>query len=104
MGKNIKGHNIKWFFTEIMNLYTPNSSYFSKKRIESGIAFVIGQFGMVYYIIDHISTMNSTDLGIWAAIEFAIAGYITNQIQQQKKAELNATTDDGNTVDSEQVK
>jgi hypothetical protein len=103
MEKNIKGHNIKWFFTEIINLYSTNNSYFSKKRIESGIAFLVGQFGMFYYIIDHISKMNSTDLGIWAAIEFAIAGYITNQIQQQKKLDANIKEDD-DTTESEQPK
>ena len=32
---------IKWFFTEIMKMYSSEKSYFSKKRVESGIAFAI---------------------------------------------------------------
>ena len=40
---------------------------------------------MVYYLIEHIQTMNSTDIGVWSGIEFLIAGYTINQIQKEKK-------------------
>lgn len=75
--------NTKWFFKEIMKVYSTEDSYFSKKRIESGIAFLIGQFGMIYYLVT--STMDSQDLAIWAGIQFAIAGYIVNHIQKEKQ-------------------
>ena len=81
---------IKWFITEIMNIYSTNDSFFSKKRIESGIAFIIGEFGMVYWLLMHIQPMTSSDLGIWAAIQFAIAGYTVYQIQKEK---ANTPTD-----------
>ena len=29
----------------------------------------------------------SMDMGLWAGVEFAIAGYIINQIQKEKKTE-----------------
>ena len=51
--------NIKWFIKEIGNLYTGKDSYFSKKRVESGIAFIIGQWGMIYFIVQNISTMST---------------------------------------------
>jgi len=85
------GKKIKWFFNEMMKIYSNEPSYFSKKRIESGIAFIIGQFGMVYYLVTH--TMDSQDLGIWAGIEFLIAGYTVRQIQKEKKT--NTPTDSG---------
>jgi len=76
--------NIKWFIKEIGNLYTGKDSYFSKKRVESGIAFVIGQWGMIYFIIQNISTMSTSDVVLWAGVEFAISGYMLNQIQKEK--------------------
>ena len=76
--------NIKWFIKEIGNLYTGEDSYFSKKRVESGIAFVIGQWGMIYFIIQNISTMSTSDVVLWAGVEFAISGYMLNQIQKEK--------------------
>jgi len=76
--------NIKWFIKEIGNLYTGKDSYFSKKRVESGIAFVIGQWGMIYFMIQNISTMSTSDVVLWAGVEFAISGYMLNQIQKEK--------------------
>lgn len=77
--------NIKWAIKELMNVYSTKKSYFSKKRLESGISFLIGQFGMVYFLIQNNDTMTSSDLAIWAGIEFAISGYMLNQIQKEKK-------------------
>ena len=76
--------NIKWFIKEIGNLYTGKDSYFSKKRVESGIAFVIGQWGMIYFMVQNISTMSTSDVVLWAGVEFAISGYMLNQIQKEK--------------------
>ena len=77
--------NIKWFIKEITNLYSGVPSYFSKKRIESGIAFVIGQWGMIYFLTKNIDKLTTSDITLWAGLEFAIAGYIVSQIQKEKK-------------------
>lgn len=77
--------NIKWAIKELINIYSSKNSYFSKKRLESGMAFLIGQFGMVYFLIQNHANMTSSDLAIWAGIEFAISGYMLNQIQKEKK-------------------
>jgi len=79
--------NIKWFITEIGKQYSNSSSYFSKKRVESGVAFSIGQLGMVFFLIKKYETLTMSDVLMWAAVEFAIAGYIVNQIQKEKKEE-----------------
>tara|TARA_Y100000385_G_scaffold277038_1_gene323504 strand:- start:724 stop:996 length:273 start_codon:yes stop_codon:yes gene_type:complete len=76
--------NIQWFIKEVGKIYSTENSYFSKKRIESGIAFVIGQWGMVYFLLQNINVMSSSDLAIWAGIQFAIAGYLVNHIQKEK--------------------
>ena len=77
--------NTKWLFKEIMNIYSTKKSFFSKKRLESGMAFLIGQFGMIYFLIQNHATLTTSDLAIWAGIEFAVSGYMLNQIQKEKK-------------------
>jgi hypothetical protein len=77
--------NIKWFITEIGNIYTASPSYFSKKRIESSIAFIVGQVGMLWFLCENISKLTASDIVLWAGVEFAISGYIVSQIQKEKK-------------------
>lgn len=77
--------NIRWVIKEIVNLYSSTSSYFSKKRIESGISFAIGQWGMIYFMMQNIDELTTSDAVLWAGVEFAISGYIINQIQKEKK-------------------
>lgn len=77
--------NIKFVIKEILKIYSTSPSFFSKKRIESGVAFIIAQWGMVYFLMHKISIMTSSDLAIWAGIEFAVSGYIINHIQKEKQ-------------------
>lgn len=87
--------NIKFVIKELVNVYSTNKSFFSKKRLESGVSFLIGQFGMVYFMLQNHSTMTTSDLAIWAGIEFAISGYIVTQIQKEKKKdETNESYED----------
>jgi hypothetical protein len=79
--------NIKWLIKELINLYSNANSYFSKKRIESGIAFLVGQWGMIYFLVKNIDKLVTSDIALWAGVEFAIAGYIINQIQKEKKVD-----------------
>lgn len=79
--------NIKWFIREFTNVYSSQNSFFSKKRIESSIAFFVGQTGMIWFLMLHVGTMNTYDMCMWAGVEFAIAGYIINQIQRQHRFE-----------------
>ncbi len=79
------GSKIKWFVTEILNMYSAKTSYFSKKRVESGVAFLIAQFGMTFFLLKKIDTMDVYELSIWAGMEFLIAGYTVTQIQKEKK-------------------
>jgi hypothetical protein len=76
--------NIKWFISEISKMYSAKPSYFSKKRIESGVAFAIAQIGMVFFLIMKYETLLMSDFLWWAAAEFAVSGYIINAIQKEK--------------------
>ena len=77
--------NIKWGIKELINIYSSKTSYFSKKRIESGIAFLIAQWGMVYFLYQHHDKLTMGEFLLWAAAEFAVSGYMINQIQKEKK-------------------
>lgn len=82
-------NNVKWFLKEIMNLWSSKPSYFSKKRVESSIAFIIAQIGMIWYLCLHIYKMDIYTLIMWAGVEFLIAGYTINQIQREKRQKIN---------------
>jgi len=77
--------NIKWLIREVRDVYSSNPSFFSKKRIESSIAFIVGQVGMVWFLCENMAKLSASDIVLWAGVEFAIAGYIVSQIQKEKK-------------------
>jgi hypothetical protein len=85
--------NIKFGFRELINIYSSKDSYFSKKRIESGLAFIIAQWGMIFFLMENHSTLTMGEFLLWAAAEFAVSGYIINKIQSEKKVESDATSD-----------
>lgn len=79
--------NIKWFCKEFMKIYSGvEDSYFSKKRIESGIAFIILQWGLIHWLVLNIDKCTSSDLFIWSSIEATICGYVISKIEDSKKA------------------
>lgn len=76
--------NTRWFFVEVIKMYSNQPSFFSKKRIESGISFIIAQCGMIYFFVTHVADLSMGEFLLWASAEFAVAGYIVNQIQNEK--------------------
>ena len=87
---------IKWFFTEFINMYSGKKSYFSKKRIESGIAFVIAQWGMIFFLLEKHSTLSMGEFVLWATVEFAVAGWMVNKIQKEKATNTENTDETEN--------
>lgn len=79
--------NIKKGITEIIRIYSEKSSFFSKKRIESGIAFIVAEWGMIFYLLKKYPDLTMTDMVMWATIQFGVSGYIIYQIQKEKKTE-----------------
>jgi hypothetical protein len=79
-----KTTKIYWFVSEIIKMFSDEKSFFSKKRVESFIAFAVGQSGMIWFLIENVHTMSTSDLLLWAGTEFVLAGYTVNQIQKEK--------------------
>ena len=79
--------NLRWFLKELMDIYSTKNSYFSKKRVESGLAFIIAQWGMIFFLLQKYQTLTMGEFILWAAAEFAVSGYIINKIQKEKESE-----------------
>jgi len=83
--KFIGWSNIKWFIQEMNKMYSgKDNSFYSKKRIESGIAFIIMQWGMIMYFLWKYEGMDMYDLIMWAGVEAVICGYTLNHIEKAK--------------------
>jgi len=78
-------NNIKFLVKELIKVGSVKESWFCKKRLESGIAFFILQWGMIHWLLINVSTIVASELFIWASIEGVICGYIINQIQKEKQ-------------------
>ena len=87
--------NLKWVIKELVNLYSDKPSYFSKKRIESSLAFLTGLWGMIYFFIINVDVITTSEVVLWSAVLFGMAGYTVKQIQSEKsnkpKLEENET-------------
>lgn len=77
--------NCKWFTKEIVKLYSNEESYFSKKRIESGFAFIVMEWGLIHWLILNITKLTVSEMILWASVNAAISGYMISKIQQEKK-------------------
>jgi hypothetical protein len=82
---------MKYYLKELINIYSSKSSFFSKKRVESGVAFAIGQLGMITFLVMNYNTVSISEVLMWATLEFTISGYMLNQIQKQKE-KMHAST------------
>lgn len=87
-------NRFEWLLKELVNIGSEKKSFFSKKRIESGIAFLVAQWGMIYFLYENHSKLSATDIVMWAAAEFAVAGYMINHIQKEKKPNSNNDSPD----------
>ena len=96
MEKKERFKNIKWFFKEWINVYSDRPSFFSKKRVESGIGFIVAEWGMIFFLLENIKTMGMSGFALWASIQFFVAGYMVNQIQKEKDKDKLLSSDSVN--------
>ena len=66
-------------------------SYFSKKRIESGVAFIIAQWGMIFFLLEKHSTLSMGEFLLWSTVAFAVAGWMVSKIQKEKSTNTDET-------------
>jgi len=85
--------------TELLKMYSSQDSYFSKKRVESGIAFIVAQAGMIFFLCAKYKTLDMSEFLWWSAAEFAVSGYMINAIQKEKKLSEQGSTDSTESTD-----
>lgn len=81
-------NKLEYYITELISMWSNQDSFFSKKRIESAVAFCIAEWGMITWLQCRISTISMEDFKYWAGGQFIIAGYTVWQIQSEKKLNL----------------
>ena len=80
-------------------MYSSKPSFFSKKRVESGIAFAIAQAGMIFFLCVKYKSLHMSEFLWWAAAEFAVAGYMINAIQKEKIAIQSPAADQADSAE-----
>lgn len=85
----IERSNLRWLVKELAKLYSGEPSYFSKKRIESGIAFSFAFWMTAYYLRRNIDGMDIWSFGYVLTVWLFIAGYTVNKIEAEKKISSN---------------
>lgn len=93
----IERNNLRWFVKEMVKLYSGEPSFFSKKRVDSGIAYAFAFWMTVFYLKNRINDMDIWSFGYVLTAWLFIAGYNISKIQAEKKMNLN----DGNSNSQE---
>ena len=78
--------NFKWLCKELLAMYSNDSSYFSKKRFESSVAFVTAMAIIITHVYHDRETITNSEILTDATLLFLIAGYTVNQIQKEKSS------------------
>lgn len=73
-----------WFPKEILKLYSNQESYFSKKRIEGGAAFIFSLGFTICYSIINIHVITPTEQVILITPWLLICGYNVSKTQEEK--------------------
>lgn len=75
---------LQYYIKELIKMYSSEKSFFSKKRVESGIAFSLAQIGMIVYFANRLPILTTMDFITLIIIEFGIAGYLVNKTENAK--------------------
>lgn len=78
---------IKWFFSELLKMWSDQPSFFSKKRIESSMIFMAVLVTYLVYCYENFNVMTATDFTIISGAMMVYGGYTVSQIQREKRDE-----------------
>lgn len=85
--------NIKFIIVEFIKVGSNKPSFFSKKRLESGIAFGVLIWGCVFWLIKKYTIMSTSDFILWSAVPAVIAGYTLSMIEKAKLDKKDENTE-----------
>lgn len=78
-------NNIKRLIHQIAKIGSDQPSFFSQKRIQQLIAFIVLEWGSIYWIIEKHVAMITSDFVLWAGVQCAVAGYALHHVQKEKQ-------------------
>lgn len=85
---------IVWYIKQLIAIYSDLTSFFSKKRIESGMAFATAIFILLSYDYIHRHDLLHEQLLEQLIILFGISGYVIDKIQKEKTANQEKCNED----------
>jgi len=85
---------IKWFFSEMIKMFSNKPSYFSSKRWERWTAFVTGESFLIIYFAYHFKTITYLECLALAGAAFTVAGINMHATQKEKRFNKPNNTDD----------
>jgi hypothetical protein len=68
-------------------IYSSKKSFFLKEWNQ--VLVLQLRMGYDFFLIKKYDVMSTADFGIWASIQFVVAGYMVNQIQREDHDDLN---------------
>lgn len=74
-------------------MYSNQPSFFSKKRVNEGVAFYSAVITDLYYVWSHMTTIASSEALCHFGGLAALAGYHLNEIQKEKRDLLPPSND-----------
>lgn len=77
----------KWYVNELIKMYSGEPSFFSKKRVDSGIAFMFALWMTIFYLHKRIDNMDIWAFGYILTVWLFIAGYTVAKIESSKVVE-----------------
>ena len=84
MSKSTYKH-LRWFLKEFLKMYSAHDSFFSKKRIESGIAFIVAECGAIFWLERKYDVMTTSEFIMWLGPQLVIAGWMVQKIENGKR-------------------
>lgn len=90
--------NFKWLIKELLKMYSNQPSFFSRKRVNEGIAFYSAIGIDLCYVYIHRWDLSSAECLFHVMTLLGIAGYHLKEIAKEKNAQNQAE----NQTDTEQ--
>ena len=76
---------IEWFFGELLKVFSDQKSFFSLKRIERGVLFVVAIVLICNYVMRNMGTISPEGLLIITTPLFVYAGFSMAKTEKAKK-------------------
>jgi cytosine/uracil/thiamine/allantoin permease len=75
---------VKWLIRELVKMMSDKASFFSQKRTQGWMAFLMFYAGQGVFFVTHVKEMDVYTLTVWSSPLLLVAGYAVKQTQDEK--------------------